>query len=208
MSILPGWDSVESSGAIAHALHISAIVVLGLLVVAEGLALVYDSHNHHLIAGEQQQKDKAAETTIAELRAGQTQRRLTAAQKTSLITALSPFPGQKISLMTLGNDSEAKDFATDFLYSLTIAKWDSAFVYTVPARENPTGLTVLVNDNELAGPGGQPPPAAIALVKELVEFNVLVGTLDRFEIHGDRGTPPGTITLRIGGKKPPRTSVK
>src|SRR5712691_4222567 len=50
MSFLPGWDSIESTAAIAHGLHITAIVVLGLLFLSEGAALIYDSRNHRLAA--------------------------------------------------------------------------------------------------------------------------------------------------------------
>jgi hypothetical protein len=50
MGFLPGWDSADSTAAIAHNLHITAIVVLGLLVVSEALALIYDSRKEHLIS--------------------------------------------------------------------------------------------------------------------------------------------------------------
>lgn len=49
MSFLPGWDSVDTTEAIAHSLHITAVVVLGLLFLAEGMALIYDSRNHKLV---------------------------------------------------------------------------------------------------------------------------------------------------------------
>ena len=49
MAMLPGWNSLESVGSIGHSLHMAAIVVLALLVVAEGLALVYDDRKYALV---------------------------------------------------------------------------------------------------------------------------------------------------------------
>jgi hypothetical protein len=34
MAMLPGWNSLEAVGSIGHSLHMAAIVVLALLVVA------------------------------------------------------------------------------------------------------------------------------------------------------------------------------
>ena len=49
MGFLPGWDSADTTAAIAHNLHITAIVVLGLLFLSEGLALIYDSRKESLV---------------------------------------------------------------------------------------------------------------------------------------------------------------
>jgi phosphoenolpyruvate-protein kinase (PTS system EI component) len=49
MAMLPGWNSLEAVGSIGHSLHMAAIVVLALLVVAEGLALVYDDRKYALV---------------------------------------------------------------------------------------------------------------------------------------------------------------
>src|SRR5919206_2932335 len=49
MAMLPGWNSLEAVGSTGHSLHMAAIVVLALLVVAEGLALVYDDRKYALI---------------------------------------------------------------------------------------------------------------------------------------------------------------
>jgi hypothetical protein len=46
MAILPGWNSLVAAGSIAHSLHIAAMVVLALVVVAEGMALVYDDRKY------------------------------------------------------------------------------------------------------------------------------------------------------------------
>ena len=49
MAMLPGWNSLEAVGSIGHSLHMAAIVVLAMLVVAEGLALVYDDRKYALV---------------------------------------------------------------------------------------------------------------------------------------------------------------
>src|SRR5207244_5303287 len=49
MAILPGWNSLDAAGSIAHNLHIAAMVVLALLVIAEGMALVYNDRKYALI---------------------------------------------------------------------------------------------------------------------------------------------------------------
>ena len=49
MAMLPGWNSLEAVGSIGHSLHMTAMMVLALLVVAEGLALVYDDRKYALV---------------------------------------------------------------------------------------------------------------------------------------------------------------
>ena len=39
MALLPGWNSLDAVGSIGHSLHVAAMVVLALLIVAEGMAL-------------------------------------------------------------------------------------------------------------------------------------------------------------------------
>ncbi|MEA2893058.1 MAG: hypothetical protein QOI05_3851 [Bradyrhizobium sp.] len=70
MGFLPGWDSVDSTASIAHNLHITAIVVLALLVLSEALALVYDSRKEHLtdIAVSAAEGRRKAEADAADMR--------------------------------------------------------------------------------------------------------------------------------------------
>lgn len=49
MALLPGWNSPDLAGSIAHSLQVAAMVVLLLLVVAEGMVLVYDGRKYALI---------------------------------------------------------------------------------------------------------------------------------------------------------------
>lgn len=70
MSFLPGWDSVELTETIGHNLHITAIIVLGLLFLSEGMALIYDTRNHKLvrIAANSVDAQRKAEADAAETR--------------------------------------------------------------------------------------------------------------------------------------------
>src|ERR1700730_5507990 len=151
MSILPGWDSIDSTGTISHALHITAIVVLGLLFVAEGLALIYDSRKESLTASaertraaEQKTREDAAEDRrkaeveglqsrlggadkkVADLENAQPQRRLSAEHKSSLIVLLNPFKGQKVSITCILGDIYGKELAEDFVEVFRAAKWDDS----------------------------------------------------------------------------------
>jgi hypothetical protein len=76
MSSLPGWDSVESSAAMAHVLHVTAVTVLFLLFIAEGLAVIYDARKDQLTTAaesartaEQHRKDTQHAAEVSSLRA-------------------------------------------------------------------------------------------------------------------------------------------
>src|SRR5437764_10997654 len=49
MASLPGWNAPAPAGSRAHSLHSDATIVLAVLVVAEGMALVYDDRKYALI---------------------------------------------------------------------------------------------------------------------------------------------------------------
>src|SRR6267154_5587185 len=116
MALQPGWNSLDAVGSIGHSLHVAAMVVLALLVVAEGLALVYDDRKYALIGAaelditasrdqERRENEERDNNEIVELqrRLEETQRqqasrRLTSTDEQTLVGALSPFPGQQIDI--------------------------------------------------------------------------------------------------------------
>ena len=132
MAMLPGWNSLEAVGSIGQALHMAAMVVLALLIIAQGLALVYDDRKYALIGAAEREiaKTHDQETSaiiewhrgeIAALQRGleETQRqqeslRLTIASQQTLIDALSPFPGQQIEIVSIVGDLEGLQFANNF----------------------------------------------------------------------------------------------
>src|SRR5205085_12128525 len=114
MAMLPGWNSLEAVGSIGHSLHMTAMVVLALLVVAEGLALVYDDRKYALIGAaeretivsrdqeglavtERHQNELAA--LLRDLEEAQRQQallQLTTSRPRALPDPVSTFPGQQI----------------------------------------------------------------------------------------------------------------
>ena len=132
MAILPGWNSLAAAGSIAHSLHIAAMIVLAVLVVAEGMALVYDDRKYALIGAaerdvtatydeERRQAEGRHHNGIAELqrRLEETQRQqasrgLTFSDQQTLVAALSPFPGQHLEINFVLGDPEAQQFANNF----------------------------------------------------------------------------------------------
>jgi hypothetical protein len=213
MTLLPGWNSLDSASWAAHWLHITAIVVLGLLFLAEGLALVYDSRKDALVAAaestaanqrrqEQEQADERHRAELAEVqrqleqtRRQQAHRRLTSDQQKSLVAALSAFPGQKIQIGCILGDTEGQQLASDFVAVFRAAKWDdgggsgfSQSVYTM----NPVGVEVAVKE---ATSDKVPAPLA-TLVVALVNFGLIPGR----NIDIDPALPADAIKLTIGMK--------
>ena len=133
MALLPGWNSLDAVGSIGHSLHVAAMVVLALLIVAEGMALVCDDRRYALIAAtdrvitarldqEQRDAEERHRNEIAELQrrlegtqVQQASREVTTADQQALLVALPPFPGQQIEIASLLRDLEAQQFASDFV---------------------------------------------------------------------------------------------
>ena len=109
MAMLPGWNSLEAVGSIGHSLHMTAMVVLALLVVAEGLALVYDDRKYALVGAAEREtivsRDQeglavterhhnqiaALQGELEEAQRQQASLRLTTIGQQALLDAVSPF---------------------------------------------------------------------------------------------------------------------
>ena len=188
MALLPGWNSLDAVGSIGHSLHVAAMVVLALLIVAEGMALVYDDRRYALIVAtdraitarldqEQRDAEERHRNEIAELqrRLGGTQvqqasRELTTADQQALLVALSPFPGQQIEIASLIGDLEAQQFASDFVSVTQQAGWNATRVNEAAFVTDPIGVEVLYKEPP---PDRVPPPALSALVDALVGLHIL-----------------------------------
>jgi hypothetical protein len=119
------------------------MVVLALLVVAEGLALVYDDRKYALIGAAERDitisRDQEAlavterhHNEIAALRREleETQRQqaslgLTTTGQQTLLYALSAFPGQQIEIVSIPGDLEAQQFANDFASVAQQSGWSN-----------------------------------------------------------------------------------
>jgi len=188
MVMLPGWNSLEAVGSIGHSLHMAAIVVLVLLVVAEGLALVYDDRGYALIGAAERentitraQEARAVterhlnEIAVLQRELEETQRqqaslRLTTTGQQTLLHALSPFPGQQIEIVSTPGDLEGQQFANDVASVAQRAGWNATSVNEAALATNPSGIEVLYREppsDEL------PPPALAALVDVLVDLRIL-----------------------------------
>jgi hypothetical protein len=221
MAILPGWNSLVAAGSIAHSLHIAAMVVLALVVVAEGMALVYDDRKYALIGAaeravtatrdqEWQEIEERDHNEIAELqrRLEETQRqqgrleetqhqqasrRLTITDQQTLLAALSPFPGQQIDITSIVGDPEGQQFASDFVSVAQQAGWNATGVNQATFTTNPVGVEVFYREPP---PDNVPPPALAALVDALMGLHILPAR--SVSIYED--TAPDVIRLVVGTK--------
>jgi hypothetical protein len=188
MAMLPGWNSLEAVGSIGHSLHMAAIMVLALLVVAEGLALVYDDRKYALIGAVEdeitlsryQEAQAITERHHDEIAALQreleeTQRqaaslRLTTIGQQALVDALSPFAGQQIEIVSTPGDLQNQQFANDFASVAQRAGWNATSINEATLTTNHSGIEVLYREppkDEV------PPPALAALVDVLVDLRIL-----------------------------------
>jgi hypothetical protein len=210
----PGWDSIESTDFWSTFYFWFGILCLLLLAIAEVVSHYYGQRHSELVTAvagaaavkgqqEQREADERHRAEIAEMqrRLEETQRqqasrRLTPEQQKSLIATLSPFAGQKVSVVCILGDTEGQQFANDFISVFRSAKWDygggsgiNQAAYTV----NPIGIAASVKE---ATPSAIPAPLGV-LVVALADMGVMPGR----NIGIDSALPPDTIQLQIG-KKP------
>jgi hypothetical protein len=227
MAMLPGWNSLEAVGSIGHSLHMAAMVVLALLVVAEGLALVYDDRKYALIGAAEREimithdqeelavterhhnEIVALQRDLEEAQRQQASLRLTTIGQQALLDAVSPFPGQQIEIVSMLGDPEGQQFANDVASVAQQAGWNATRINEAALATNPSGIEVLYREP----PAGEvPPPALAALVDVLVDLRILparsVTICEEMASEVIRlmvGTRPATVELHssISEKGPP-----
>jgi hypothetical protein len=126
-------------------------------------------------------------------------RNLTEVQKRGLIAALSPFRGQKFSIVCLADDSEGKSLAGEILAVLRAAGWEfpeAAIAEATYSRE-PIGLSVMVNTGQMMSPAVLRPTSI--LVKSLAD----IGLMPRDGALADPNIPRDRIEIRIGRNRNP-----
>ena len=211
MAILPGWNSLVAAGSIAHSLHIAAMVVLALLVVAEGMALVYDDRKYALIGAaelyitasrdqerweiEERDHNEIVELQrrLEETQRQQASRRLTSTDEQTLVGALSPFPGQQIDITSILGDMEGQQFANEFVSVVQQAGWNATGVNQAPFSTNPIGVEVFYREPP---PNNVPPPALAALVDALMGLHILPAR----SVSIFQAMAPDVIRLVVGTK--------
>ena len=127
----------------------------------------------------------------------QAQRALTEDDKVALITALSPFAGQKVTIKSVLGDADSERFKADFLSVLRAAKWsfdegtDVSQSIIIPT---PSGVQVTINQSDAQ---------AGHVLKSAIKF---IQVLHRLGItHNETGfvnaqVPSEVIDLIIGTK--------
>src|SRR5712672_2275590 len=217
MTILPGWDSLESTANWQWGFHAAALVFIFLLALSEILAFVYSGRAETLRAiadnarAEKQQKemDEARafhEAQVEELKkqtepGGRqvgafqrqpTDRQVSPAQGKALVQALAPFRGQKITVVCIANDPEGCRFAEAFKSVFVASGWNCEGVNQVAyTGGNPVGIEATVNQAEAQA--GRIPRAADRLLRALI----ILG-LSGQEIFVHPAVPAGRIEFRVG----------
>jgi hypothetical protein len=126
-------------------------------------------------------------------------RGLTESQKKAIIGLLSPFRGQKFSIVCIAGDPEGKTIAAEIVNVLRAAGWDSpeGGVGEATYNKEPLGLSLMVNAGQITTPSVLRPVAM--LVKALAD----AGLMQRDGALADPNIPRDRIEVRIGRNRSP-----
>jgi hypothetical protein len=126
-------------------------------------------------------------------------RSLTEAQKKAIVGILSPFRGQKVSVVCIAGDPEGKNLADEIVNVLRAAGWDfpESGVGEATYNKEPTGLSLMVNASQIMTPSVLRPVAM--LVKALAD----AGLMQRNGALADPNIPRDRIEVRIGRNRNP-----
>jgi hypothetical protein len=126
-------------------------------------------------------------------------RNLTEAQKKAIIGILSPFRGQKVSVVCIAGDPEGKNLADEIVNVLRAAGWDfpESGVGEATYNKEPIGLSLMVNASQIMTPSVLRPVAM--LVKALAD----AGLMQRNGALADPNIPRDRIEVRIGRNRNP-----
>ena len=161
-----------------------------LLVVAEGLALVYDDRKYALIGAadreimithDQQElavterhhnEMEALQRELEEAQREQPSLRLTTIGQQALLDAVSPFPGHQIEIVSILGDLEGQQFANDIASVAQQAGWNASSINEVPLATNPSGIDVFVDLRIL-------PARSVTICEEVASevIRLMVGTI-------------------------------
>lgn len=125
-------------------------------------------------------------------------RRLTPAQKQTLIAALTPFAGQKVDVFCIMGDVEGKQFARDLDDVFRAANWDdgggTGINQATYGADDPVGIKVSVNPQDTSS--DRVPPALGMLIGTLVN----TGILKEKNVFVNPQSNIGRITFLVGRK--------
>jgi hypothetical protein len=126
-------------------------------------------------------------------------RGLTEAQKKAIIGILSPFRGQKFSVVCIAGDQEGKAIGGEIVSVLRAAGWDfpEGGVAEATYSKEPVGLSLMVNAGQIMTPSVLRPVAM--LVKAFAE----AGLMQRNGALADPNIPRDRIEVRVGRNRTP-----
>jgi hypothetical protein len=126
-------------------------------------------------------------------------RGLTESQKKTIIGILSPFRGQKVSVVCIAGDPEGKNLADEIMNVLRAAGWDfpESGVGEATYNKEPIGLSLMVNAGQIMTPSVLRPVAM--MVKALAD----AGLMQRNGALADPNIPRDRIEVRIGRNRNP-----
>jgi hypothetical protein len=126
-------------------------------------------------------------------------RTLTEAQKKAIVALLSPFRGQKFSVVCIAGDPEGKHIGEEIVSALRAAGWDfpESGVGEATYAKEPIGLSLIVNAGQILTPSVIRPVAM--LVKTLAD----AGLMQRTGTLADPNVPRDHIEVRIGRNRIP-----
>jgi len=126
-------------------------------------------------------------------------RSLTEAQKKTIIGLLSPFRGQKFSIVCIAGDPEGKSIAEEIVSVLRAAGWDfpEGGIGEAAYSKEPIGLSLMVNAGQIMTPSVLRPVAM--LVKALAD----AGLMQRDGALADPNILRDRIEVRIGRNRNP-----
>jgi hypothetical protein len=127
-------------------------------------------------------------------------RGLTEAQKKAIIGLLSPFRGQRFSVVCIAGDPEGKNIGEEIVNVLRGAGWDfpEGGVGEATYSKEPIGLSLMVNAGQIMTPSVLRPVAM--LVKALAD----AGLMQRNGALADPNIPRDRIEVRIGRNRNPQ----
>jgi hypothetical protein len=213
MASLFRWNSIKGTSTLRDFFALSGIAVLLIVVAFELLGYVYGQRKDRLVedarltAAIERRKEhdaevatlrqllSAANNKIAALESKKAERRLSADEMHTLISAISPFPGQKISITYLTGDGYGKDLADDFVAVMKDANWDyGGGQGAAPGRfeREPQGISLLINDADATAHKAS--AAILALVRTLLDLHLISTPL----LTGNKDVPAGAVQLVIG----------
>lgn len=224
MAWWPGWDSISGANAWSQLWFWVALACLVGLAASGVLSHVYGLRKDALVEiaarsaeAERQQQEQAKEreaeqrhagqlaelrellskanSKVAELQKGQAQRRLTADQQAAILAAITRFAGQKIAIISVVGNGEARLYRDDFVKVFDAAGWDHRGASGILEANYPYNLVGLeLTLHQVNAQQGRTNAAINALIKVLGDLNLFGGGGARMNAL----VPDGEVELRVG----------